>query len=94
MTFLAGLSADDFNRHYPVGSMFRFYHSVKSHRFTLVTTRGPAHGIGECVAVPIAGKIFSVQVSHMQPHSDSDNFPPAKGPEIPPYQGGNDDTNR
>lgn len=79
--FLAGVSAEDFNRRYPVGSMFRFYHSLTSPNFTLVTTRGAAHGVGECVAVPIVGKLFSVQVSHMQPHGDG-NFSPAKGPAI------------
>jgi hypothetical protein len=73
MNFLAGVSAEDFNLRYPVGAMFRFYHTVKSQHFILVTTRGAAHGIGECVAVPIMGKIFSIQVSHLQPYNDSGN---------------------
>ncbi|WP_296053388.1 hypothetical protein [uncultured Alteromonas sp.] len=62
------MKAAYFNKHYPVGSQFRFYPVKGNHNFSVVRTTSPAWDIASSrhAIVKVSGRSGGVCVSHLE----------------------------
>lgn len=70
MAKLRGVTANEFDQCYPIGSAFNYYPLLRADRYEVVESRSPAWALGhDAVVVSVTGRTGGVSVEHLEPIS-------------------------